>query len=600
MSLTRKTSLLSDARFPMFIRGNPDFDNMRRFLKSYFESLEEKGGASYEITYAQENSDIDTTTADFLDRMFKLMCPDLPTTLMADKRILLKHARELYAKKGTPESFKLLFRIMFNETVSLTFPNDNVIKASDGRWQQTVSLHVRMDTQIPLSIQDFAGTDIVCFNASGVVRNVARNIRLIKENLYEVNINRQKNLNFQIGDKLTIGTTSGYIVGSTDSIKIVRAGKKFRVGQLIELNLAGGTGTIAKVQSIDANGGITRAKLIKFGTGYTSNFMATVSPVKTVTNPYAPPVIEGATIPISESFGGFSESITVLQSGGLGGKGYVADGYFEPFYVGMAVSQFVGASGGGAGTEEDTNAILSVNIGAVLQYPGHWTTSHGMLSDPLACMQDNLFYQNFSYVIQSAVPRDKYQKVVTDVVHPAGLKFFSEMQVDNFVDMSPNITSLANIRYTLNINDIIDLPDYHYYNMVSTKQDTVSPIDRTNQYVMAGYWDGYVIEYDDVAKLMTRVSQDSFIVADKSDYFDPGYTNGYTWDDEAVFKTIAVGIDDTISLPDQLDKNQQLTLNDSFHVTGATEDYFAEGYVDGYHLGEAGYSANESLVFNTI
>ena len=41
MSLIKKTSILSDSRFPSFIRGNPEFDMLRRFIKSYFESIEE-------------------------------------------------------------------------------------------------------------------------------------------------------------------------------------------------------------------------------------------------------------------------------------------------------------------------------------------------------------------------------------------------------------------------------------------------------------------------------------------------------------------------------------------------------------------------------
>ena len=267
MTLKKKTSLLSDSRFPAFIRDNPEYDMLRRFLQSYFESLEQEGGASFEINNARENSDVDTTTESYLLRMFQELCPNLPKNIISDKRFLLKHSRELYEKKGTPDSFKMLFRILFNEFISLKYPNENILRASDGIWNQPVSMQVHMSGPVN-DVLSLVNQEITAINGSGVVRNFIRQIRHLGDSVYEIVIDKQKNLQFFVNDVVSSNGMTGYILPSPTKIEILKAGKKFTPGQLIKLDIDTSVGTLAKVISTTSDGAIKKIQIIKFGKGY--------------------------------------------------------------------------------------------------------------------------------------------------------------------------------------------------------------------------------------------------------------------------------------------------------------------------------------------
>lgn len=57
---------------------------------------------------------------------------------------------------------------------------------------------------------------------------------------------------------------------------------------------------------------------------------------------------------------------------------------------------------------------------------GYYTSSKGFLSD-INCIQDNYYYQNYSYVVQSYVGMRYWANIVRKLLHPAGLEFFSLM-----------------------------------------------------------------------------------------------------------------------------------------------------------------------------
>ena len=59
--------------------------------------------------------DIDHTTEDFVKYFQKDFVPSLDLTGVPNKRIAIKHIRELYQKKGTEESIKFLMRILYGD-----------------------------------------------------------------------------------------------------------------------------------------------------------------------------------------------------------------------------------------------------------------------------------------------------------------------------------------------------------------------------------------------------------------------------------------------------------------------------------------------------
>jgi hypothetical protein len=128
-------SALVDRQLPGFIRS--DHPKFKRFLELYYAWLEDesKGNTVYHIMRAGEYRDIDSTLDPFV-RMFKLeLLPYFPETSSLDLVKILKGAREFYSKKGSEESVKWLFRVLFGEDVNVFYPKKQILIASDGKWK---------------------------------------------------------------------------------------------------------------------------------------------------------------------------------------------------------------------------------------------------------------------------------------------------------------------------------------------------------------------------------------------------------------------------------------------------------------------------------
>ena len=74
----------------------------------------------------------------------------------------------------------------------------------------------------------------------------------------------------------------------------------------------------------------------------------------------------------------------------------------------------------------DGNATLVASLGATADYDGFFDGAQGLLSGQNK-MQDNFYYQDFSYVIKTDINTEVYRDKITNIVHPSGLKMFGEV-----------------------------------------------------------------------------------------------------------------------------------------------------------------------------
>jgi len=141
-SSNNKTSLLISSQLPEFVRDNPDYANFSLFLKAYYEWMEQEGQVTNRSKNLLSYKDIDTTTDEFLDYFVNDFLPNFPKDTLLSKQETVKVAKQLYHSKGTPASYQLLFRILFNSDFDVFYTKDAVLKASSGEWYVTKSLKV--------------------------------------------------------------------------------------------------------------------------------------------------------------------------------------------------------------------------------------------------------------------------------------------------------------------------------------------------------------------------------------------------------------------------------------------------------------------------
>jgi hypothetical protein len=150
-----KTSLLVGSQLPEFVQSDPDYENFRLFLQAYYEWMEQEGNALQRAKNLPLYHDIDTTTNEFLQYFVNDFLPYFPNNTLLDQKEAVKIARQLYQTKGTPASYKFLFKILYNSDFDIFYTKDAVLRASSGIWYVAKSLKLATGDKRFLNIQNY-------------------------------------------------------------------------------------------------------------------------------------------------------------------------------------------------------------------------------------------------------------------------------------------------------------------------------------------------------------------------------------------------------------------------------------------------------------
>src|SRR6056300_1083414 len=122
-----------------------DYPTFVAFVEAYYEYMQDQGVDFNSIR------DIDRTLEDYIQYFKKELSYNLPQ-IVEDERLLLQKVKDQYLSKGSAGSYKLLFKLLFGKNVQLTYPGDSMLRCSDGRWNQEISVFARVDYGDPESI----------------------------------------------------------------------------------------------------------------------------------------------------------------------------------------------------------------------------------------------------------------------------------------------------------------------------------------------------------------------------------------------------------------------------------------------------------------
>jgi len=438
MSRTQLSSVVS-RQIPEFIRE--DYPTFVAFVEAYYEYLQEQG------VDLSATRDIDKTLDQFIIEFKKELAHNLPN-ITGDERFLLTHIKDQYLSKGSEASYKLLFRLLFGKKVELTYPGTQMLRASDGRWNQEISVFARVDFGDPA---DIVGRLVDIQTATRLIRVlVDRKEDLVGEvdriialggNIYEFFLDKKFFGILKPTDKIKYKDTfQATILPATQTPTITQPGKNFRVGQVFEVKSGTGTGALLKITAVDDNNGVKYAEFIKFGIGYDAGFAVSILASNTVnaTNlgvSAASSSRSGNNLTIGDRTVGFDEQGYV----NLGD--YVVSTYVDGTYAGSIIREF-SLNYRNAQIASDDPAVIEVGLGALVRYPGYFTSNAGFLDDSIF-IQDSKYYQAFSYVIRIDERLSSYKSAVKTMLHPAGMALFGEYNITNTVDLSVTLESLV-------------------------------------------------------------------------------------------------------------------------------------------------------------
>jgi hypothetical protein len=437
----RTLSSLVANQLPEFVRE--DNQTFVAFLEAYYEYLQNMDGNDLKSL-----GDIDTTLDSFIKYFKNEVAINFPKPVI-DERFLLQHMKDHYLAKGSEASFKFLFRVLFDKDVTIEYPSKQLLRASDGRWNQDVSIFAKVNAGNP---DDIIGRIVDVVTPNRIIRlqidrrqyvevEIDRVVK-IADGIYEFFIDRKFFGDIAPGDRIRYADTfDATILPTTSKITIQQRGKNFKLGDLYELKNGAGAGSILKVSGISDIGAITSIEFVKYGINYATDFTATLLPIggTSATNAGATGLTIGGatpswTVALNETTNGF------FEQGIINTTDYNTTEYWDGTYVGDVIREFF-VDNKYTVLDADEPSIIKITLGSLAKYPGYYTSNLGFLDDAIY-IQDSKFYQAFSYVVKIDEKLETYRSAVKTLIHPAGMALFGEYDIRNNFDTGTSLTSM--------------------------------------------------------------------------------------------------------------------------------------------------------------
>jgi hypothetical protein len=445
MSRTNLSAVVS-RQLPEHIRE--DYPTFVAFIEAYYEYLQTQGVDFSTIR------DIDQTLESFIDQFKKELSYNLPNTPYSDERFSLKNIKDLYLSKGSEASYKLLFRLLFGKEVEVYYPGQQMLRPSDGRWNQDKSIFVKVtfgdiDTIVGeiVDIEDGDRIIRVEVKKTDQIRGEVDRIVAIGNDVYEIYLDQNTQGIISPGNVVKYQDLfKATILPTTSNVSIYDAGRGFRIGQVFEIRSSTGTGTLIKVTKINSVGGIVNAQIIRFGIGYIADFTTSILPSSSLTSRTITETedilsvitIDSGTGPLIV---GVEPTINISELGFINSVDYVTSEYVDGTYSGTLLKEFSSDFETVVGSANVKPAIIEIKLNAIAEYPGYFQTNNGFLSDSIY-IQDSNYYQIYSYVLKINERLSTYKDAVKTMIHPAGVALFGEFDIFNNFNLAIELESL--------------------------------------------------------------------------------------------------------------------------------------------------------------
>ena len=202
-------------------------------------------------------SNVDATLYTFLDRFRDSFLEGIVDNVDAgvDKRKLVKNIRDLYLAKGTRKGHELFFRLLLNEEPRISYPTENMLRVSDGKWttRKIMRINLLNGNATELIGQTVSGETS---GATGIVVSTV-SFREAQTNIVELEIDEESfSGTFEQGETVR-GTSTvtdqdvsftpySIVTGSS----IINKGAYYTADQIVNLSSGGSDTAAAKVQTV--------------------------------------------------------------------------------------------------------------------------------------------------------------------------------------------------------------------------------------------------------------------------------------------------------------------------------------------------------------
>jgi len=84
-----------------------------------------------------EYRNLETSIDQYVDYLRDELYPSIPVTYYGDKRLVAQHFKEFFESKSNEQSYRFLFKLLYNENVEFYYPGTDILRVSDGNFEKT-------------------------------------------------------------------------------------------------------------------------------------------------------------------------------------------------------------------------------------------------------------------------------------------------------------------------------------------------------------------------------------------------------------------------------------------------------------------------------
>jgi hypothetical protein len=409
------------------------------FLSAYYEWLENPDNPYYHIRNHLSFLDFEKSLEVYVDQMKKEYLVNIPESILGNPELFVKYAKQFNLSIGSKKSFNFVFNMLYGEDVEISYPKDDILRVSDGKWvSDEFKLYVtsEYDPELFLNRKVIQRREI----GGGVYEETTATVLRVKSryaNRYKFTelVVTDVDGDFTFDDPVFPEGNEDikeYFMPVNTDIVINDGGINYRQGDLL-----------ATSDSIRSKFYLLEEARVdgRFDTRLTTDFNKNdaffqINQFEIFPNEYT---YDGRTIICDKIKAGdeidfrlptYRGFIIVDNVGGTLGDIQSVNVIEPPIGFGSIDGLFteLDTSEGGSGASVETF------IGTKLKIPGYYRNDDGHLSSSKV-LQDGDFYQEYSYVIKSSQNIESYRDVVLDVLHPAGMKLFGQINIKFLIDL---------------------------------------------------------------------------------------------------------------------------------------------------------------------
>lgn len=381
-------------QLPEFIRT--EYPKFIDFIKSYYEFLETSNNPNLIPYNLEQYKTADNIPSYILEKLKKQYMPDFDVNLTKDRQTqltineanILNNIKQFYDSKGTVDSIKFLFRILYDTEVEIKYPREYVLRPSDGSFLTKTTIKIYLKNFDMLHYLKSAKLYQYDENQIITAHCFVKHQTIIRQNGVYIATAEVENIIGTFDINLPI-----YLKNIIDGAEI----KDFKVKVIPQTDYI----INYSVYDVDGSGAIDAGDygqlLLEFGPVTAQN--------------------------IENDFD-YSGQID------FGDIDFITEYYQEE------------------AVDIDTPIPNSVLKRSVYKIPfkrrsyGYWAKKNSLLSTGNV-LPDNIYYHDYSYVVQGKITETKYIDIIRRLGHPAGFSIFGEYSGKSKINFNSNIQSIV-------------------------------------------------------------------------------------------------------------------------------------------------------------